>query len=94
MQEAEGESLNQQISVVAGSEEPCNGGVQERPGVPCMATHSDKGGDDNEDAPFMNESIDFFDLDWVPEQEHLQREVTVMEGVQVWGCGVALIYRS
>ena len=36
-------------------------------GIPHMAMHGDKGGDDNEDTPFMNESINFFDLDWVLE---------------------------
>ena len=56
-------------------------GAQDRPGVPRMATHGDEGGDDNEDAPLMNESIDFFDLDWVPERERMpperDEEVTV-----------------
>ena len=46
-----------------------------------MATDGDGGGDDNEDAPLMNESIDFFDLDWVPERERMpperDEEVTV-----------------
>ena len=54
--------------------------------------HGDEGGDDNEDAPLMNESIDLFDLDWVLERERMPQEVTVVEGVQVWGCGVAPIY--
>ena len=67
-------------------------GAQDRPGVPCMATHGDEGGDDNEDIPLMNEIVDLFDLNWVPEQEHMPQEVTVVEGVQVWGCGVAPIY--
>ena len=57
-----------------------------------MATHGDEWGDDNEDAPLMNESIDRFDLDWVPERERMPWEITVVEGVQVWGCGVASIY--
>ena len=66
--------------------------AQDRPGVPRMARHGDKGGDDNKDIPLMNEIIDLFDLDWVLEREHMLQEVTVVEGVQVWGCGVALIY--
>ena len=48
------------------------------------------GGDDNEDALLMNEGIDFFD--WVPQRERMPWEVAVVEGVQVWGCGVAPIY--
>ena len=57
-----------------------------------MVTHGDEGGDDNENVLLMNEIIINFDLDWVLEREHMPQEVTVMEGVQVWGCGVAPIY--
>ena len=32
----------------------------------------ERSGDENEDdAPLMNESIDFFDFDWVPDRERM-----------------------